>query len=181
MPALALNIPYYAKPEREGNWYPNAGKNKHGFRREKKRDPGPLPREEAELKNFAAISEYLTTYKAIERSRYIEQLRDNWNDEGAAGYTRLTWRRTAWFVAVQAKAARDASVSIGAPTIAPADHGSIDIHWQTSDRNLLINVPADAQRPATYYGASRGGETTSGLLDTQTARLDLLLWLSSGR
>lgn len=181
MPAIAPHITYYPKPSRNCNWYESGtGEHKYRFRREKK-DPRSRQQDEDALKDFGAISQYLDIYRAIERSRCIEQLEIDWNDEGAQGYSHLTWQRTAYFAAIQANAARDAGVSIGVPIIAPADHGSIDIHWQNNGRDLLINVPADPQKPATYYGASQAGETTSGLLDPRAARGDLLLWLSGGR
>jgi hypothetical protein len=181
MPALAPDSTYYPTPAREEDWYEDGiSEDKHPFQYSKESRP-PHERDEDRVNEFAAIAEYLSIYNAIERSRYIGQLEDDWNDEGAKGYSPLTWRRTAYFAAVQANSARDAGVSIGIPTIAPADHGSIDIHWQNNDRDLLINVPADPNKRATYYGASRAGETTSGLLDARSARPDLLLWLNGGK
>jgi hypothetical protein len=40
-------------------------------------------------------------------------------------------------------------------SILPGPYGSIDLHWRTPKRELLINVPDDAEGPASYYGDDR--------------------------
>jgi hypothetical protein len=182
MPAIASPIGFYPVAARPTKWY-DARKHssaKFSLHRENRR------RQNSEL-NFddgdklAAISEYLAIYGAIEQSRCIGELDENWDDEGAQAYAKSTWRRAAFFTAAEAEAARDAGLSIGIPMIAPADAGSVDIHWQNPGRTLLINVPADLDESATFYGESDTGETISGLLDTTAARTDLLMWLSGAK
>lgn len=67
-------------------------------------------------------------------------------------------------------------VGLGVPQIGPADHGSIDLFWEKSDRTLLINFPASACI-ATYYGRKAKSEI-SGRFDPSEARPELALWLA---
>jgi hypothetical protein len=189
MPALALEIVSFATKGQglQADWYGSRRNEKYWVPSGKGKESAPKKENEAHnaeqtafaQHGLAAISEYLNTYKAIEQSRYIGQLQNDWNEEGAEGYSVLTWQRTAYFVAAQVSSARNAGLSIGVPTIAPADEGSIDIHWQNKYKNLLINVPADPNKHATFYGSSKNGETTSGVLDTRAPRPDLLQWLNA--
>ncbi len=71
--------------------------------------------------------------------------------------------------------------SIGVPRIAPADHGSIDIHWMSGDQELLVNIPADPNELGTYYGQKRSGDTISGVVNTEAPRGDLVVWLTQNK
>ena len=62
--------------------------------------------------------------------------------------------------------------------IDPGPNASIDLHWQTDDYELLINVPADTNTPVTHYGDNRAGRITKGPLDLSTPNHLLLLWLT---
>src|ERR1043166_490976 len=130
------------------------------------------------LRHSDILRDYLAIREAVQRSKSLTNLVDDWDDEGAAGYHHLTWRRAVDFVLAQAKASRDSGLAAGVPRISPADQGSIDIYWRNAASDLLINIPADLARSATYYGTNSRGETVSGLLDTGSSRLDLLLWLT---
>jgi len=117
---------------------------------------------------------------AINRSRTILSLADDWDGEGAVGYSTATWERATLFLLRQAKLAADQfHVALEVPGISPADQGSIDLFWRAQDRRLLVNFPADEGAPATYYGENRKGDTISGHINTESARADLIAWLAT--
>jgi hypothetical protein len=115
---------------------------------------------------------------AIKSSHVITDLRDNWDGEGTRGYSIDTWNRATGFLSAHATLAHAAGDSIGVPSISPAEHGSIDIHWLDEERELLVNIPSNAEEFGTYYGRKRSGDTVSGVLNTNTLREDLVAWLT---
>jgi hypothetical protein len=190
MPCLTVDIPnYYTTAKEEAKWYTNDVDTRKGDRKNIPGEFGMGNKSGRKINTisddfdalYAQIDQFLQIRKAIDRSKAIQQLDDDWDDEGSEGYTASTWQRVADFVSAQANAARNSGLLIGVPVIAPADRGSIDIHWRNADCDLLINVPAQLQKPGTYYGSNQRGETVSGRLDTQGPRSDLLLWLTNRR
>lgn len=195
MPCLTIPVSYYptakeeAATKEETKWYKNDFNRRPADRaiissendaRDRLGERAPTSSEDFDAL-YAQFDEFLQIRKAVERSKSIQTLDNDWDDEGSEGYAASTWQRAASFVSAQASTARDSGLLIGVPTIAPADRGSIDIHWQNADCNLLINVPSELKKSATYYGANQRGETISGRLDTQNPRSDLLLWLTNRR
>jgi len=123
-------------------------------------------------------TQYSAILVAIQKSRGITALHDDWDGEGAQGYDVQTWERATQFLLNQATFAHDNRYSIGVPRIAPADHGSIDIHWTSEGRELLVNIPADPNELGTYFGQKRSGDTISGVVNIGAPRGDLVVWLT---
>lgn len=115
----------------------------------------------------------------IERSRWILNLPENWDGEGAAAYTKWTWQRAIVFLKQQAEHVRECGSELDIPKILPGPEGSIDLHWDKQDYELLINIPSDPQRRATFYGDDRISLQIKGTLDTSTFTLGLVEWLVS--
>jgi hypothetical protein len=117
---------------------------------------------------------------AVERSRDMLQLEDNWDTEGSPGYREETWRRAVQLLSDYAsEAARLLQTHLPVPRIRIGPDGSIDIHWQSTNRELLLNVPADEQEPPVYYGDNRaGGEHVEGELAPPVVKKWLLMWLT---
>jgi len=116
---------------------------------------------------------------AIQSARELTELGENWDGEGSQGYSLSTWKRVKRFVLTQASLSESFLRSpLPVPTINPADQGSLDVSWQLSDRQLLVNFPADETAPITYYGQnSAGNNTISGRTSGREHRLDLVAWL----
>lgn len=115
---------------------------------------------------------------AIERSRGILELRRGWDDEDALPCGDA-WHRAVAFLRRQAEwAARHKDFSLPAPEIMPLASGSIDLHWDTPEYELLINVPGDSEQPATFYGDDRGRQHVKGTLIPNAVDEDLLLWIT---
>ena len=116
---------------------------------------------------------------AIEASRSILELRDDWDEEGSPGYSNETWDRATQFVRRVAWSFKNACGRwIDAPKITPGPDGSIDVRWKTQKRSLLINFPADGERPADFFGSDRGTDTIKGTLDLSSPNQWLLMWLT---
>jgi hypothetical protein len=126
----------------------------------------PTPRELAHTEN------------AIEQSRRILELPDNWDDEGSPGYASETWERAVRFVRTNARRLwDDRELRVEAPAINHGPDGSIDIHWRKGGRILLINIPPQADTPAEYYGRNDRGHEVKGTLDTSEPNHWLMMWL----
>jgi hypothetical protein len=104
---------------------------------------------------------------AIVASRSMLELDDDWDGEGSPGYSAATWRRAVGLLLTSALVlAEDRELTVPRPNIRKGPLGSIDLHWQTAARELLVNVPAKADEPADYYGDDRaGGHVVKGTLD----------------
>jgi hypothetical protein len=118
---------------------------------------------------------------AIEQSKYILELGDNWDGEGSRGYAFETWRRATEFLRDFALGAAAGGHSLEAPTIGHAHDGSIDLLWRTKTYRLLINVPAGDGFIATFYGDDYGDESIEGRfsLSKPNAGLTMLASLHS--
>ncbi len=115
----------------------------------------------------------------IDRSRWILGLPEDWDGEGTEAYTESTWQRAVAFLKQQAAHVRECGSELDIPRILPGPEGSIDLHWEKPDYELLINIPRDPQRRATFYGDDRVSLQIKGTLDTSTLNLGLIEWLVS--
>ncbi len=116
---------------------------------------------------------------AIERSRSMLGLPDNWDDDGGGRIEPATWDRAASFLRDNAERLLLSSHAvIGTPVISPVGDGSVDIHWRDTRRQLLINVPAEAEEPIEFFGDDRGRTVVKGTIDPSVSTLWLLMWLT---
>jgi len=116
---------------------------------------------------------------AIQRSRDILELPDNWDDEGASRISEATWERATRFLLDNALKLWDIQSSrVDAPTISPVSDGSIDIHWKNDRRQLLINVPANKEKLVEFYGDDRGATVVKGTVRPSESILWLFMWLA---
>lgn len=116
---------------------------------------------------------------AIRAARALAELGEDWDGEGSQGYSLNTWKRVKRFVLTHASISESRfRANLPVPTINPADQGSLDVSWRLSDRQLLVNFPADKAGPITYYGQNNQGDNTiSGRTTGREHRLDLVAWL----
>lgn len=116
---------------------------------------------------------------AITESRAILALPVDWDDAGSPAFRKETWERA---IDVLTKAASflwaTRGLELPAPQIAPGPEGSIDLHWKTPSRELLINVPEDPSEAAPYYGDDYGADKKKGAIAPGNLNAGLFVWLT---
>lgn len=118
-------------------------------------------------------------WDAIKASEWILGLEEDWNGEGAETVERATWERATRFLGNYAvRSWEKFLVIIDAPKIFPGPSGSIDLHWRTEEYELLVNIPADPEKFAEFYGDDYGNAHIKGGFDPTGYNLGLLSWLS---
>jgi len=117
--------------------------------------------------------------QSIEASRWILDLKAGWDDESALPCVEA-WHRATEYLLRQAKWLFDhLGAVLPAPDLMPLADGSVDIHWDSVPCELLINVPSDTGRPASFYGDDRGSLHIKGTLATDSFNEGLLQWLAA--
>ncbi len=117
--------------------------------------------------------------QALDQSAELLELEDDWDEQGSPGYQESTLERAKHFVWTNTlRLWETLDLSIDVPRILPGPDGSIDVHWKHGQRQLFLNVPADDDKPATYYGDDRSLNVVKGSLDTSAQQEWLLLWLT---
>ena len=115
---------------------------------------------------------------AVLSSKYIPELRDDWDEEGSKGYEHKTWCRAVKFLELYSKSIlRDFGLSISQPKIFPGPQGGIDFLWKTSAYRLLVTVPEDLERAAIFYGDNYGDEKIKGSFTPEKFNAAILLFL----
>lgn len=131
------------------------------------------------LKPESASGDHSHLREAIDRSRSLLALESDWDDDGAQPITQAVWQRAVSFLERHARRVlEDSGKVIAVPKIAPVSDGSIDLHWSSPGYEMLINIPADPDTPADFYGDDRGRLHIKGTFDTTTLNMGLLQWLT---
>ncbi len=119
---------------------------------------------------------FIEIYQEIENSKYILELDDDWDDEGGVAYQESTWKRTIQFISSYTKWVFDEiSLVIPTPKIAPGPNGTIDILWKSSNYRLLINIPDNLKKQASFYGDNYSTDTIEGTFNPSNFNQGLLL------
>lgn len=118
---------------------------------------------------------------AIEASRAMLDLPDDWDGEGSPAYDEATWQRAVHFLVRHVLSFWEEYGTVPeAPKVRKGPQGSIDLHWRTANRELLINIPVAISEPIDFYGDDReGGHQVKGTLDPAETNLWLLRWLTA--
>lgn len=101
--------------------------------------------------------------EAFEKSKYILDLKDDWDDEGSEGYEELSWAASIKFLLKYAKTLyQDFNVKIDMPKIYEGPKGSIDIIWETPKYRLIVNIDKSGE-DAMFYADNYNNQTTEGV------------------
>ncbi|MDQ3512417.1 MAG: hypothetical protein M3462_01950 [Chloroflexota bacterium] len=126
-----------------------------------------------------ALAPYAT---AIERSRHLLSLDNDWDGEGSPGYQETTWRRAVDIVltSVTAFVERQPGAVLPVPAIAGGQDGGIDILWDAGTRHLMITVPPANDGPVTFHGFDQTNDAreVKGSLDPADANDWIVRWLT---
>jgi hypothetical protein len=133
------------------------------------------------LHGFAVPDELAHFVPAIERSRAMLNLEDDWDGEGSPGYAEETWRRAVRLAIESAKSfllTHDEPAPI--PAFSKGPDGSVDVLWRSGRRKVMINVPAEEDEPITYHGFDRENphREIKGCLDPANHNEWILVWLT---
>jgi hypothetical protein len=133
-----------------------------------------------ELTSNEETLEYLwcsSILQEIERSKSILDLENDWDGEGSSSYKAATLSRASDFLTDNALQLWEIHhIKLDTPSVSPGPDGSIDIHWKSTARELLINIPEEVGESGTYYGDNKAGQIVKGTLD-KSNNLWLLMWL----
>ncbi len=114
----------------------------------------------------------------IEQARKISELKDDWDDEGSPIFSRDTLDRAIAFLTMHSEHIRRCyELHLPVPKIGPGPGGSIDLHWKRPDWELLVNIPANANEMAVFYGDNYGVQKIKGSVDPRIFNLGLATWL----
>lgn len=159
------------------------------WHREKQRvlvEPRDLDSLLSEIGDFVGADQDIVQYEedddlnaAIEASREMLQWPDDWDGEGSPRYEVSTWERAVAFLRGSAeRLSQECGLVADVPRIQPGPNGSIDLHWLTAERELLINFPADPSEPIEFYGDGPPNNMVKGRLPDATPKCWLLRWLA---
>jgi hypothetical protein len=126
------------------------------------------------------VSQFSGLLQALNSAKSMLELPDDWDDAGSPAIQEQTLRRAGVLLILHAALiwARF-SVVMPTPRILPGPEGSVDLHWKTRRRELLINVPRDPQVPVPYYGDDLGSDRKKGMLHPNAINLELFAWLTA--
>ncbi|MBO0932716.1 hypothetical protein [Fibrella aquatilis] len=118
---------------------------------------------------------------AINKSKYILTYIDvNEETEERTTYCPKTWARTVDLLVSVANLAAQGDKHLPAPAIFDGYEGSIDIHWETPQMRMLVNVPKSLSELISYYGEDSKGQSVKGKLsDRDDLKNNLLAILKS--
>jgi len=105
------------------------------------------------------------------------------SDELVLTCSKETWQRAIEILVAHAISVwKNARAVTEPPVISAGPDGSVDLYWTAAPYGLLLNVPADPNQPATYYGddaTNPDSNRTSGKLDsTKPTDPGVLMWLA---
>lgn len=116
---------------------------------------------------------------AFQKGRHILDLEADWDEAGSPPISRSTWTSAVAFVVLHAALLWVRSKVVIPPLrVLAGPGGSIDLHWRTGARELLINIPAVDSAPATFYGDDFGSDQRRGSIEPGNLNVDLLAWLT---
>jgi hypothetical protein len=159
-------LDYYRRNRRLESWYSSPEAKVIAWRQNK-----------SEAALFQAPP-YFDVVRAVESSRQLLDQPADWDEVGNTPLDEATWCRATTFLLRHAQRLYDRhGICLPAPHVGLGPDGSIDFHWKTDRRELLLNIPASGGN-ATFYGDSLGGNNIKGQVDPATLDLGLFTWLT---
>lgn len=115
-----------------------------------------------------------------ETSKYktILSYEPNWDGEGAPAYEATTWDRAIDFLIKQATWLSDNhNFLMPIPKILPGPNGTLDLHWENKQFEMLINMHRDTGSLASFYGDDYGSIKIKGTFNPEEVQDMMMLWL----
>lgn len=116
-------------------------------------------------------------FLAIEEANKLLDFRDP-EDETYVPVSGETLSRASKFlISYAAEMLNKYQVAIPAPRILPGPNGTIDLHWKTPQKELLINIPSNDEAVVSFYGDDYGQMCIKGTLPLSAPGYGIMLWL----
>lgn len=88
-----------------------------------------------------------------------------------------TWERARVFLLGTAAAFGKATGSVlPMPVVASGPDGSADLHWEREEYELLVNIPANPDESASFYGDDYGKTIIKGFFDPGSVQQGIMAW-----
>jgi hypothetical protein len=114
----------------------------------------------------------------IEQAEALIESAGDLNGEGVQIYSRNTFDRAAAFLRLHSDLLLEQyRIYLPVPNIGPGPDGSIDIHWKYRSWELLVNIPANPDENAVFYGDNYGTQKIRGSVDPTVFNFGLFMWL----
>jgi len=180
------NFPRKLPPKGSSYWFSESAGSRYGHLYAKHRKKVPCPpitpphHHETPHRFTSPIIKELG--EAIQRSKVILELQEDWDEEGSPSYSESTWNRAAEFLFQNtSRIWRSHRLSLEIPKILQGPDGSIDLLWRTAKRDLLINLPANPAELGSFYGDDKEEGTKNAIRGTGVSISDdnewIFLWL----
>ena len=99
----------------------------------------------------------------IEKSKYILGLGDDWDENGAVGYTKETFIQAIQFLTNYALwSFNEHGRIVDTPDILPGADGTIDLLWEKMDYDLLLTISVYPKSTGQFYGDDKNATKISG-------------------
>jgi len=130
-------------------------------------------------KTFLLNRKLTSVHKAIQSSKSILDLKDDWDEDGALPCKPITYTRAIEFLVRYANEVLVShNISIDYPEINLAKDGSIDLEWRNENYILLINILSTEKLDIHYYGEDSKSKTIiKGFIDYNSINKDLTFWM----
>ena len=115
----------------------------------------------------------------IDKSKYLLDLEEDWDDEGGKAVSIDTWKRAAVFLLDHANwLYYKENFKMITPQIRPGPDASVDLLWKNNDFRLLINIPEIENEPIGFYGDNNEGKNPmKGTIEQESIQKFLATWI----
>ncbi|MEX1120653.1 MAG: hypothetical protein WED82_00870 [Balneolales bacterium] len=123
-------------------------------------------------------------YEEIEHSKYLKDLPEDWDEQGAAAIDEALYEVSIGFLLKYAEyLLTEKHIIIESPEINPTRNGSVDLSWSTDNARMLINIRRKGgEMIAYYYGDLRDDkDVVKGSVSANKITDSLAVWMENLR
>jgi hypothetical protein len=138
---------------------------------------GALKTGESTFEAFAQDEDHALNEELAHAENLLGQPIDE-DEEGSSSFSSETLLRAKTFLLAQSKQFHKISGYFPpVPHIGSGPNGSIDLHWKQNDWELLVNIPVESSKMATFYGDDYGAQKIKGSFDPTSLHYGIVPWL----
>lgn len=128
---------------------------------------------------FVLDRSLINIQEAIFNSKYLLNIEDGWDEEGALSCNKITYNRAIeLLIQYSMNVFSTYNIVIDAPEINLTKNGSIDLEWRNENYILLMNVQNSRRIDVHYYGEDYRSKTIlKGFINDSHINNDLAFWM----